>query len=142
MCWYLVYSHFVFYVWCENIYFISTLAKESEIFKTKRRNFCLVISIANIKKLKKFLVYYKWKRKVQLQRCVKSDHSCIPNAAEIEVRRKVENCKKRSREGISVTVNIIFKEEFSEIYNKGYDLVTESPTYNSAKIALCTENTF
>lgn len=29
------------------------------------------------------------------------------------------------------------KEEFSEIYNKGYDHIMETPYYSNEKIALC-----
>lgn len=51
-----------------------------------------------------------------------NDHFCIANAAEIEVRREVENCK--NKEDISVLVNVIFKEEISKIFNEVYDFVT------------------
>lgn len=67
----------------------------------------------------------------------KTDHVCIPNPAEIEVKKVVEVCKKRSREELSVPVHKIFKEEISKIYDKGYDLVVEAPSYENVKNTLC-----
>ncbi|XP_055928166.1 uncharacterized protein LOC129959372 [Argiope bruennichi] len=69
----------------------------------------------------------------------KTEHSCVPNVAEIEVKRKLETCRKTVREETSVPVPRIFQEEFSELYQKGYDFVTKIPTYSNAKTVLCKE---
>lgn len=69
----------------------------------------------------------------------KTVHSCVPNLAEIQVKKTLQKCRKRVREEISVPVSKIFCEEMANIYNKGYDLVTESPAYKNAKTSLCSE---
>ncbi|GFR21925.1 FLYWCH-type domain-containing protein [Trichonephila clavata] len=69
----------------------------------------------------------------------KTEHSCVPNVAEIEVKIKLETCKKRVRDETSVPVLQIFQEELSELYQKVYDFVAKIPTYSSAKTALCRE---
>lgn len=69
----------------------------------------------------------------------KTEHSCVPNLAEIEVKKTMQKCKKRVREELSVPVHKIFREEMASIYDKGYDLITESPTYKNAKTSLCFE---
>lgn len=66
-------------------------------------------------------------------------HTCIPNVAEVEVKKAIINCKKRVRDKVSVPVNVIYQEEFTSIYSKGYDLVAEVPKYSSAKGYLCKE---
>ncbi|GFR13625.1 MULE domain-containing protein [Trichonephila clavata] len=63
----------------------------------------------------------------------------MPNVAEIEVKMKLETCKKRARDETSVPVPQIFQEELSELYQKGYDFVAKIPTYSSAKTPLCRE---
>lgn len=69
----------------------------------------------------------------------RNDHSCIPNIAEIEVKKTMENCKKRVKNDVSIPVSKIFREEFAGIRDKGYDLVAETPLYDNAKTALCRE---
>lgn len=126
---------------------------ESEIFKTKRGNPCLMVDGYLYRQHRKSEKNISWlcvkdkknncrgKLQTNLQNEVlrKNDHSCVPNLAEIEVRRKMEKCKKRAREDVSVPVSTIFNEELADIYSKGYDFVTCTPSYKSAKTALCRE---
>jgi hypothetical protein len=57
----------------------------------------------------------------------------------VEVKVKLDNCRKRAREGVSVPVHTIYTEELSDIYGKGYDMVTEIPNYDNVKTRLCEE---
>jgi hypothetical protein len=38
------------------------------------------------------------------------DHSCVPNLDGMEVKVKMENCRKRARENASVPVRTIYRE--------------------------------
>ena len=51
----------------------------------------------------------------------------------------MKSAKKRVREEIASPVSRIFQEEIAKLYNKGYDLVAETPTYESVKSVLCRE---
>jgi hypothetical protein len=51
----------------------------------------------------------------------------------MEVTGKLDNCRKRAREGGSVPVHTIYREELSDIYAKGYDRVTEIPKYDNVQ---------
>ena len=42
----------------------------------------------------------------------------------MEVKVKLGNCRKRAREDVSVPVHTVYMEELSDIYVKGYDMVT------------------
>jgi hypothetical protein len=55
------------------------------------------------------------KPKTNLQYSVlsKTDHSCIPNIAEVEVKVKLGNCGKRARKDAPVPVPSVYKEELS-----------------------------
>lgn len=66
-----------------------------------------------------------------------TEHSCVPNQAELDVNRARHNCRKRAREEVSVPVNVIYKEEFSGLYSQGFEFVTEVPKYDSVKSVLC-----
>lgn len=63
----------------------------------------------------------------------KIPHTCVPNVAEIEVKKKMEKCNQRFREDVSVPVHKIFQEEMTEIHTRGYDIVSETPSYENAK---------
>jgi hypothetical protein len=54
-------------------------------------------------------------------------HSCVANLAGMEVKVKLDNCRKRAGEGVSVHVHTIFSEELSDIHAKGHEMVTEIP---------------
>ena len=62
----------------------------------------------------------------------KTEHSCVPDIAEIDVNRKMETCRKRVREEVSVLVNKTFEEEISGLYDKGYDLVAQSQAWDKS----------
>jgi hypothetical protein len=81
----------------------------------------------------------KLKTTLQYEIFSKTDHSCVPNLAGMEVKVKLENCIKRAREDLSVPVHTVYKEELSDTYAKGYDMVTEIPKYESVKSRLCKE---
>ena len=57
----------------------------------------------------------------------KTEHSCVLYIAQIDICHKMETCRKRVREEISVPINKIFEEEISGLYEKGYDLVANFP---------------
>ena len=51
----------------------------------------------------------KMETHLQYEILSKTGHSCIPKLAGIEVQVKLENCRKRSREDMSVTVHAVYK---------------------------------
>jgi hypothetical protein len=55
------------------------------------------------------------------------------------VKVKMDYCRKRAREGVSVPVHATYKEELSDIYAKGYDVVAEISKYYNVKTFLCNE---
>jgi hypothetical protein len=55
------------------------------------------------------------------------------------VKVKLDNGRKRAREGVSVSVRAIYREELSAIYAKGYDMVTQIQIYDNVKSRLCKE---
>jgi hypothetical protein len=55
----------------------------------------------------------------------------------VEVKIKLENCIKRAREDVSVPIHTVYKEELSDTYAKGYNMVTEIPKYENVKTRLC-----
>jgi hypothetical protein len=42
----------------------------------------------------------------------------------MEVKVKLDNCRKRAGEGVSVPVHTLYKEELSDTFAEGYDIVT------------------
>ena len=68
-----------------------------------------------------------------------TDNSCFPNVAGIEVKVKVDNCRRRARDDMPVPVRTVCKEELSELHAKGCDMVTEMPKYNQVKTRLVSE---
>jgi hypothetical protein len=71
----------------------------------------------------------KWKVKHNLRYEIpsKADNSCVLNLAGIEVKIKLGNCRRGAREKLSVPVHTIYKEEWSDLYAKGCDMVTKIP---------------
>ena len=58
----------------------------------------------------------KLKTNLQYEIVSKMDYSCVPKPAGIEIKVKLENYrKKKNREGMSVPVPTIYKEELSDI---------------------------
>jgi hypothetical protein len=57
----------------------------------------------------------------------------------MEVNVKLDNFRKRAREGMSVPVHTIYREELSGTYAKGYDMVTLISKYDNVKTRLCKE---
>ena len=51
------------------------------------------------------------------------ERSCVPNDAQIGIKKITEKCKKRIRAEISTPVSQIYHEEISGIYNKEYNNV-------------------
>jgi hypothetical protein len=56
----------------------------------------------------------KLKTILQYEIASKTDHSCVPNLAGVEVEVKLENCIKRAREDVSVPVHTVYREELSD----------------------------
>ena len=67
----------------------------------------------------------------------KTEHSCIPDIAQVDINRKMETCRKRVREETSIPVNKIFEEEILGLHEKGCDLVANIPKYKNVQSALC-----
>lgn len=64
------------------------------------------------------------------------DHQCgAPEEAQLEIKKSVFQAKKRAREE-DTSVNQLYTQEMGELYNKGYDLVTEMPSPLSLKRVL------
>ena len=57
----------------------------------------------------------------------------------MEVKIKLDNCRRRVREGVSVHVHTIYTEELSDIYARGHYMVTEIPKYDNVTTRLCKE---
>jgi hypothetical protein len=56
----------------------------------------------------------KLRTNVQYEILSKTDHSCVPKLAKIEVKIKLDSCrKKREREDMSVPVRAVYKEDLS-----------------------------
>ncbi len=66
-------------------------------------------------------------------------HDCIPNIAETEIVKAKYVCKKRIAEEMSTPVTTIYKEEFTELVNRGYEFVADVPKYESVKTSFCQE---
>ena len=62
------------------------------------------------------------KTALQNEMAGKTDCRFRPNLGEMKVQIKLDTRRKSAKEGDSVSVLAICKEEFSEIYVKGYDL--------------------
>lgn len=122
-----------------------------EILKTKRGNTCIVVDNYQLRRYREkedIIIWVCLKEKKekckgrvkttkQFEVVSKIPHTCVPNVAEIEVKKIMEKCKKRVREDVSVPVNKIFQEEMSEINMRGYDIVSETPSYENVKTSLC-----
>jgi hypothetical protein len=54
-------------------------------------------------------------------------HGFFPTLAETEGEVKVDSCRKRGREELTVLVHKLCREELSDVDRKGYDVVTELP---------------
>lgn len=65
-----------------------------------------------------------------------AEHLCKPDVAACEVKKHFDNARKRVREESSLTSSHIFRQEMSPLFQKGYDHVTNIPTYASAKTTL------
>ena len=69
----------------------------------------------------------------------KTEHSWLPDSALIGINRKMETCRKRFREEISVPENKILQKDILELYEKSYDLVANILKYENVKSSLCKE---
>ena len=69
----------------------------------------------------------KLKSTLEYEIVSKTDHSCVANLAGMEVKVKLDNCRKRAGEGVCVPVHTICSEELSDIHAKGHEMVTEIP---------------
>lgn len=68
----------------------------------------------------------------------RTSHTCTQiGTIEQEVTVKTDQCRKRAREELSVPVHTIFREEFGQLKDRGYDFVGHLPTYESMKTSLC-----
>jgi hypothetical protein len=54
----------------------------------------------------------------------------------VEVTVKLEKCRRKTMEDMSVPVHRIYKEELSDILTRWYDMVTEIPKYDNVKTQL------
>jgi hypothetical protein len=52
---------------------------------------------------------------------------------------KVDSCRNRAREEVTVPVHTLCREELSDIDRKGYDVVTEIPKYDNVNTRQCKE---
>jgi hypothetical protein len=57
----------------------------------------------------------------------------------MQVKAKLDNCRNRAVEGVSVPVHTAYMEELSDIYAKGYDMVNEIQKHDNVKTRLCKE---
>jgi hypothetical protein len=64
-----------------------------------------------------------------------SDHQCVPDEANIHVKKAIHKAKKRAREDIDCTIPKLFNEELGDLHNRGYEFVT-IPQYSSLKSTL------
>lgn len=68
---------------------------------------------------------------------INNEHQCVPNIASNEVKVCMANAKKRAREDTDKTpMSKIYKTEFSPLFSRGLDLVSEVPNYSSIKSTL------
>ncbi|GBL87148.1 hypothetical protein AVEN_176075-1, partial [Araneus ventricosus] len=64
-----------------------------------------------------------------------SNHVCKPDIAEIEVKKRIFNARKRARIE-DKEIPTIYPEEMQPLFNKGYDFVTNIPNFISVKTYL------
>lgn len=64
-------------------------------------------------------------------------HSCPPDEVDVEIKKRMHNCRKRVREEKTVPVCQIFQEEFKDLKNKGLYIDANMPKYENAKTSLC-----
>lgn len=69
----------------------------------------------------------------------RNEHTCLPNVAGVEIKKALQNCRKRVREETSVPVHKIFQEAMTPIYDMGLEFVTETPKYTNVKSTLTSE---
>lgn len=67
----------------------------------------------------------KLKNNLRYKILSKTENSCVPNLAGIKIEAKLGNCRRRTKEKLSVTVHAIYKEDLSDFCAKGCDMVTE-----------------
>jgi len=72
----------------------------------------------------------KLKTNIQYEIFSKTDRSCVPNLVGVGVTVKLEKCRRKAIEDMSVPVHTIYKEELSDILMKWYDMTTEIPKYD------------
>ena len=65
----------------------------------------------------------KLKTHLQYEIVSKTDRSCVPYLAAMEVNVKLQ--EKKATKDVSVPVDTVYKEELSDILAKGYGMVTE-----------------
>jgi len=77
-----------------------------------------------------------------------TDRSCVSNLTAVEVKVKLEECKKKTPTKddsvpvpvpVPVPVQTIYKEELSDILEKGYGMVPEIPKCDNVKTRQCKE---
>lgn len=60
-------------------------------------------------------------------------HDCIPDEAQMDVKKAVFQAKKRTREEDCSCIPEIYSQEFNHLYNQGYELVTKIPQFDNVK---------
>jgi hypothetical protein len=83
----------------------------------------------------------KLKNNLQYEILGKAIRSCFPNLAGIEVKVKLGNCRRRTKENLSVPVLTIYKEELAELYAKSCDMVSEPGFHESVRLNIIMNST-
>lgn len=63
------------------------------------------------------------------------EHTCKPDLAKCEVKKHVAIARKRAKEEV-LPIAQIYKEEVGQLVNRGYEFITDIPTYSSVKSSL------
>lgn len=90
-------------------------------------------------KEKRFKCKGKLKTTLQYEMVSKTGHSFVPTLAGMVDEVKVESCRNRAREEVTVPVHTFCRKELSDIDRRGYDVVTEIPKYDNVNTRQCTE---
>nr|CAD7437861.1 unnamed protein product [Timema bartmani] len=67
---------------------------------------------------------------IDLSSLDQSTHTCVPYVSEIEVMKRLLNCRKCVKAEVLVRMNEIFRDEMKDLYTQCYLFVTTMPIYN------------
>jgi hypothetical protein len=74
---------------------------------------------------------------LQFEIVSQTSHSCFPKLAGMEVTVKLENCNKKVGEYVSMPTRTICREELSDIWAEGCNMLSEVPKYDNVKTSQC-----